>query len=202
MVDPAPRGAPAGVAGGELRRPAAASRVAELLPRYADDAAGLAADPDGAASAVLDTATGTVLTEVVDTPASGVRAALAAAARAQTTSWLHLTGADRTRHLLALAEALRTDVRAMGATASLTTGVPVRQAAAAAEHLADSAFSTAGWADKLGWTPLPAATVGVVALVVDWRTSPTALDVSAVAALACGNAVALRPRPQAAPLAH
>lgn len=96
------------------------------------------------------------------------------------TQWAWLSGEDRARHLFAFAHVLTGHVDAL--------------AVSDAPALLDAAFSAAGWADKtavLGITPA----AGVVALDHDERTDGPELLTRAVAHLAGGRAVVLRPRP-------
>ncbi|PPK97683.1 acyl-CoA reductase-like NAD-dependent aldehyde dehydrogenase [Kineococcus xinjiangensis] len=194
-------GLPPTADGTEVRPAGALRSAAGLLPRYPVVVPGPAAT-GGPVSPLPDPVTGSVLAEVAEALPADVERGLDAAARARDEAWAWAGSADRARHLLALVDALATEVRPLAATDALTRGRPAALALAEAEQLPDRAFSAAGWADKLDWAPLGGAAVGLVAVLAGWRTSPAALVVTAVAALACGNAVLLRPRPPAAPLAH
>ena len=182
--------------------PASSAASAGLLPRYLPVLPGGAADSGVPATPLPAPATGAALTEVAESSPEDARRALAAATRARTDGWAWAGGADRARHLLPLADALEEEVRPMALACSVTSGRPLRASEADAGAVPDLAFGAAGWADKLAWTPAGRSPVGVVTVVADWRATPSALAVAVVTALACGNAVVLRPRPAAAPLAH
>jgi aldehyde dehydrogenase (NAD+) len=155
---------------------------------------------DGEPSTVLNPATEEALAEIGAAGAADVDRAVAAARRARASEWGALPAGRRALLLFRLARVVAGRAQELAVLETLGTGRPIRRTRdvdlpAVVAHL----FSCAGWSDKLayaGYGPAPRP-VGVVGALVGGG-SPLLAAVRVVApALACGNAVVLRPGPDA-----
>ncbi len=150
---------------------------------------------------VLRPSTEAPLTEVAAADAADAALALTAAVEAQR-RWASLSGIERGKRLHHFAASLRWASDRLAAALSLDTGRPVH-ACAQQEVLPAVAHGRyfAGWADKLHWAlrGRPSRPLGVVALLVDGGSPLAGVMERVAAALACGNAVVVKPA-RSAPL--
>ncbi|MGH2783919.1 MAG: aldehyde dehydrogenase family protein [Actinomycetota bacterium] len=168
---------------------------------------------DGAGSSMTDInpSTGKALADFPVGTAEEVDAAVRAAREAFEGGWRDVSPTVRRKLLLKLAELLAANATELGRTATEDMGMPwmftIGEAAIAAECIE----YYAGWADKLtGETiPLPAPStldytlrepLGVAAAIVPWNSSMWLAAWKLAPALACGNAVVMKPS-ELAPLA-
>ncbi len=161
---------------------------------------------DGSRIAVLDPATGAEICQVASASLGDVDKAVQAASRALQGTWGATTPAERGRLLWRLADLLEKRSQIAQELESLDVGKPLLETLVfdvpqAVEHLR----YFAGWATKLYGQSIPSSLpgealaytrrepVGVVAAITPWNF-PLAIACWKLApALACGNAVVLKP---------
>jgi len=143
----------------------------------------------------VNPATGETLSEVALASAADVDTAVSAA-RAASEDWAALPGSHRAKYIYRLARLVQDRGRELAVLESLDGGKPIRESRdvdvpLVAAHL----FHHAGWADKLDyafpgrrWRPH-----GVVGQVIPWNFPLLMAAWKLGPALACGNAVVLKP---------
>ena len=151
---------------------------------------------------VDDPATGRPLVTYADAGAATVDAA-ATAARAGAAAWRALGGAERGRRLWDLARKLREHADAVARIEATNVGMPLAGARAMAVQVAEMFEYYAGWCDKLMGRVVPVPTshhnhtlkvpYGVVLAITPWNAPLFVAGWNAAPALACGNAVIVKP---------
>ena len=164
---------------------------------------------DGRTFETVDPATGRVIAEVAHAGAADVDRAVRAAREAfEDGRWSGVPAAQRTRSMLAFAEAIEQNADELAELESLDNGKPVRIArrvdvALAAEHLR----YFAGWPTRIAGDVLPVATanmhcytrkepVGVCAQIIPWNFPILMAAWKLGPALAAGCTVVLKPAEQ------
>jgi aldehyde dehydrogenase (NAD+) len=162
---------------------------------------------DGAPLRVVDPTTGMSLAEVAGGGPRDVDAAVGAARTALASAgWSRMDAADRGHLLWRLADRLEANADALTRIEVCNTGKPLREARADVRDVVNTFRYYAGWAGKLHGETIPVRgaylnytlrePVGVVGAIVPWNF-PLQLAAWKVApALACGNAVVLKPAEQ------
>jgi aldehyde dehydrogenase (NAD+) len=136
------------------------------------------------------------LAEVGQATPAEVDAAVRAAREAFDNGWSALPGSERAKYLFRIARVLQERSREFAVLESLNGGKPIKESRdvdlpLAAAHF----FYYAGWADKLEYAfphrvPKP---VGVAGQIIPWNFPLLMLAWKIAPALACGNAVVLKP---------
>jgi aldehyde dehydrogenase (NAD+) len=151
------------------------------------------ASASGERFAVSAPASGELLAHVAQGQAADVDAAVAAARAAQP-DWLALGGAQRARHLYALARMVQRHSRLFAVLEALDNGKPIRETRDIDVPLVARHFlHHAGWAqlqetEFAGWAPL-----GVIGQIVPWNFPLLMLAWKIAPAIALGNCVVLKP---------
>jgi (Z)-2-((N-methylformamido)methylene)-5-hydroxybutyrolactone dehydrogenase len=172
-------------------------RVSEM--RIGDDWVGM----DGESFEVLDPATGAVHTKLPEAGAADVDRAVAAANEALHDEWGAMSGADRGRVLGRIAELLEEEGDYISELESSDNGRPRRETGAQAGVVARWYRYFAGMADKIEGRTIPVegpylnfterVPVGVCAAITPWN-HPLLIATKKIApALACGNAMVVKP---------
>ncbi|WP_343718093.1 aldehyde dehydrogenase family protein [Inquilinus sp.] len=151
------------------------------------------APAEGGRFEVLNPATGKPLAQVAQGTAKDVDAAVKAARRAQK-GWAALPGAERARHLYALARHVQRRERLLSVIETMDNGKPIRESRdidipLVARHF----YHHAGWASLVetefpGYRP-----VGVCGQIIPWNFPLLMLAWKVAPALAAGNTVVLKP---------
>lgn len=173
-----------------------APEVADLRASYRMFVGGEFVDGGADPLKSVNPATGQQLAEVATATASDVDGAVRAARGACSGAWGAMPSSERAKYLFRIARLLQERARELAVLESLDNGKPVAESRdfdvpAAAAHF----FHHAGWADKLehaGHGPDPRP-LGVAAQVVPWNFPLLMLAWKIAPALACGNAVVLKP---------
>jgi len=152
---------------------------------------------DGATYADDNPANEDVLAEVALAAAEDVDRAVRAARRGFEKYWRKTRPAERAKYGFRLARLLHEHTRELAYLESVDAGIPIRHASERDVPEAEAQlFYHAGWADKLEWAVRAherIRPVGVVAAMVAGE-SPLASAAARIGpALACGNAVVLKP---------
>ena len=142
-----------------------------------------------------DPSTGEALAEVAVAGPADVDRAVKAARKAQQ-GWMRLAPSERAKHLFRIARLVQDRSRELAVLESIDNGKPIRESRdhdipLVAQHL----FHHAGWADKLdhaGYGPNPTP-LGVAGQVIPWNFPLLMLAWKVAPALACGNAVVIKP---------
>ncbi|QJY46595.1 aldehyde dehydrogenase family protein [Pseudonocardia broussonetiae] len=170
--------------------------LAQLRPSYRPFVDGAFVDGGGEPLKTVNPATEEVLAEVGTASAQDVDTAVAAARRAQETTWGPMRGAERAKYLFRIARIVAERSRELAVLETLDNGKPIRESRdidvpTASAHL----FHHAGWADKLGYAGLgpDPRPVGVVGAVIPWNFPLLMATWKIAPALACGNTVVLKP---------
>jgi aldehyde dehydrogenase (NAD+) len=138
-------------------------------------------------------ATGEALARVAQGGAADVDAAIAAARAAQP-AWFAAGGAQRARHLYALARMVQRHSRLFAVLEALDNGKPIRETRDLDVPLVARHFlHHAGWAqlqesEFAGWAP-----IGVIGQIVPWNFPLLMLAWKVAPAIALGNCVVLKP---------
>src|ERR1051325_7455573 len=117
-------------------------------------------------------------------------------AREAFTSWSQLPGSERSKYLFRIARILAERSREFAVLESLNGGKPIKESRDVDVPLAAAHFFYyAGWADKLEYafpnrSPKP---LGVAGQIIPWNFPLLMLAWKVAPALACGNAVVLKP---------
>jgi aldehyde dehydrogenase (NAD+) len=161
---------------------------------------------DGRTFETLDPATGRVIAEVPQAGAEDVDRAVRAAREAfEDGRWTGITAAQRTRAILALADAVEAHADELAELESLDNGKPLKLAKRVdvpltAEHLR----YFAGWPTRIEGETLPVAIpdmhcytrkepVGVCGQIIPWNFPLLMAAWKIAPALACGNTIVLKP---------
>jgi aldehyde dehydrogenase (NAD+) len=173
---------------------------AGLYPAAWIDAA--ATPGQGEPIALTDPATGATLGWYRDAGAALADAAARLAAEAQR-AWAALTAAERARRMLAWAALVDQHAATLARLESATTGKPIRDCTAEVARVADMVRYWAGWCDKIHGQVIPVPTthlnytrpepLGVVLAITPWNAPLFTAGWNVSPALACGNAVILKP---------
>lgn len=161
---------------------------------------------EGAQLSVLNPADGSELAAVPVAGTAEVDRAVAAARAALDGSWGETTGPRRAELLWGLADAMADRAEELAQLEALDVGKPLWQSREDVQGSVAHLRYFAGWADKLEGSTVPVAgrqlvytlreRQGVAGLIVPWNF-PLAIAVWKLApALACGNAVILKPAEQ------
>src|SRR4051812_21877258 len=154
-------------------------------------------DPSGGTSfKTVNPATEEVLAEVAEADEPDVDLAVKAARRAYDKTWSRMSGRERGKYLFRIARIIQERSREIAVLESIDNGKPIRESRDVDVPLAAAHFFYyAGWADKLGYAfpgrvPRP---LGVAGQVIPWNFPLLMLAWKIAPALACGNAVVLKP---------
>jgi aldehyde dehydrogenase (NAD+) len=151
---------------------------------------------DGRPFKTISPATEEVLAEVTEAGPRDVERAVSAARAAYTAHWASMRPADRSKYLFRIARIIQERSRELAVLESLDNGKPIRESRDVDIPLvAAHFFYYAGWADKLsyaGFGPDPQP-LGVAGQVIPWNFPLLMLAWKIAPALACGNAVVLKP---------
>jgi acyl-CoA reductase-like NAD-dependent aldehyde dehydrogenase len=160
----------------------------------------------GACFSVIDPATGHLLCEVAEARAEDIDLAVLAARRAMNGSWGSTTPAERARMIWKLSDLLEAHQDEFGQLESLDVGKPLLETMVFdLPQAIDQLRYFAGWATKITGesvqTSLPGESlaytrrepVGVVAAITPWNFPLAIVCWKLAPALACGNAVVLKP---------
>jgi acyl-CoA reductase-like NAD-dependent aldehyde dehydrogenase len=162
---------------------------------------------DGATFPTYNPATGEVLAEVAEARADDVNAAVRAARAAfEDGAWRRLDAADRGTLLWRMADALEARGEQLLTLEVLDNGKPLREAKFDLRESIDAFRYYAGWTTKLQGDTIPVRgnvlnytlrePVGVVGAIIPWNFPLEMAAWKVAPALACGNAVVLKPAEQ------
>jgi aldehyde dehydrogenase (NAD+) len=154
------------------------------------------APKDGRYFETIDPSDESVLARVAHAGATDVDRAVRAA-RKGFARWSKLKPADRAKYIFRIARAITERSRELAVLESMNGGKPIRESRdfdipEAAAHF----FYHAGWADKLEWVVRAggaAKPIGVCGQIVPWNFPLLMAAWKIAPALACGNAVVLKP---------
>jgi betaine-aldehyde dehydrogenase len=151
---------------------------------------------------LVDPATGAALGRYRDA-GSALADAAARIAEAAQRRWAAMTAAERGRRMLAWAAAVEQHAATLARLESATTGKPLRDCTAEVARVADMVRYWAGWTDKISGRVIPVPTthlnytrpepLGVVLAITPWNAPLFTAGWNVSPALACGNAVVLKP---------
>jgi aldehyde dehydrogenase (NAD+) len=169
--------------------------IVDLRSSYGLFIDGAFVDGSGALKSV-NPATEEPLADVATAGPAEIDAAVAAARAAFDAVWGPMPGRERAKYLFRIARIIQERARELAVLESLDNGKPIRESRdvdipLAAAHF----FYYAGWADKLGHAGLGAEPRphGVAGQVIPWNFPMLMLAWKIAPALACGNAVVLKP---------
>jgi len=156
----------------------------------------------------VNPATGEVICRVAEGDKADIDAAVVAARAAfETGPWGRMNGSDRARLLNKLADAIESHADELAALESLDNGKPIGESATADLPLTVKCYRYyAGWADKIQGHTIPIdgnyfcytrhEPVGVVGQIIPWNFPLLMQAWKWGPALACGNALVLKPAEQ------
>lgn len=162
----------------------------------------------GRTEPTLDPATGRTLATVADAGEEDVARAVAAAREGFVSpAWQGARPMDRERWLHALGDLLAAERQQFALLETLDNGMPIKLAERLVDRAVENLHYYAGWPSKLeGQTLTPASAPagrffaytlreprGVVAAIIPWNASITSATAKLGPAIACGNAVILKP---------
>ena len=163
-------------------------------------------EASGPAFAVENPASGEPIAEIASAAESDVDAAVSAGRAALSGSWASMDAIDRGTLLWRLADAIEARADDLATLETLDNGKPLREAAIDMRLVVDVFRYYAGWASKLHGQTLPVRgralnytaiePVGVVAAITPWNFPLSIATWKVAPALACGNAVVLKPAEQ------
>ncbi|MEN8374478.1 MAG: aldehyde dehydrogenase family protein [Gemmatimonadota bacterium] len=163
-------------------------------------------DASGPSFDVLNPATGDNVDRIAAASAGDVDAAVSAAREALAGPWAAMDALDRGTLLWRIADAIEARADDLAALETLDNGKPLREAAIDIRLVVDVFRYFAGWAGKLSGQTIPVRgkalnyttlePVGVVAAIVPWNFPLSIATWKVAPALACGNAVVLKPAEQ------
>jgi len=162
------------------------------------------APADGGTFITLNPATGEILAEVAEAKAADIDRAVAAARTALADGrWAGIDAADRGNLLWRLADAIEARAGALARLETLDNGKPIREAQIDIRLTVDVFRYYAGWTTKLEGQTIPVRgnvlnytlrePVGVVGAIIPWNFPLLMAAYKLGPALACGNAVVLKP---------
>ncbi len=180
------------------------------LPRLAPDRlfiGGEWVDAAGRARfATLNPATGATLAEVAEARAADVGAAVLAARAALRGPWRTMAPADRAAMLWKISSAIEARAEELTRLECLDNGKPIREARIDIREAIDAFRYYAGWTTKIEGETIPVRgnvlnytvrePVGVVGAIIPWNFPLLMAAWKVAPALACGNAVVLKPAEQ------
>jgi len=146
--------------------------------------------------ASINPATEETLCEVADANEADVAGAVAAARTAYEKYWRKMPGASRAKYAYRIARAITERSREIAVLETVDGGKPIKESRDVDVPLAAAHFFYyAGWADKLEWAfpnadPRP---VGVAGQIIPWNFPILMAAWKVAPAIACGNAVVLKP---------
>src|SRR5215208_3723151 len=159
----------------------------------------------GVSSGVFDVrnpATGAILASLPDSTAEGVDAAVRRA-RTALDEWRGMAAAERGRLLVALAEVIEAREERFSSLESMDNGRPRRETAAQASIISKWFRYFGGMADKIQGATIPVegpylnytrrVPVGVCGAITPWNHPALIATKKIAPALACGNAVVVKP---------
>lgn len=157
--------------------------------------------------ATLNPASGEIICRVASADAMDVDLAVAEARAALVRGrWARMSGAERARRLIALAELIEEHADELAMLETVDGGKPLRISRALDVPAAAAWFRHfAGWADKIDGQTIPAAgffcytrrePVGVVGMILPWNFPLLLLAWKLAPALACGNTCVVKPAEQ------
>ncbi len=151
-------------------------------------------------------ATGQILTEVAEGGAEDIDRAVKAARAALSGPWSKMDAADRGAMLWKLSDAVEAHAAELAKLEAFDTGKPLREAQIDIREVIDSFRYYAGWCTKLQGDTIPVRgnvfnytlrePVGVVGAIIPWNFPMLMAGWKVAPALACGNAVILKPAEQ------
>ena len=165
-------------------------------------------DPvEGATFDTYNPATGDVVARVAAATATDVDRAVRAARRAlEAGPWGRMDAADRGKLMFALADLIEHNAGELAALESLNSGKTIGDSAGDVAGAVQSLRYYAGWADKIEGRTVPVRgnylcyttrePVGVVGQIIPWNFPLLMLAWKWGPALACGNAIVLKPAEQ------
>jgi aldehyde dehydrogenase (NAD+) len=161
---------------------------------------------DGGRLATYNPGTGEVITEVAEAGEADVDAAVEAARQALSGPWSRMDAADRAALLWKMGDALEARRAELSTVEVLNNGKPLREVRFDLQQSIDAFRYYAGWTTKLEGETIPVRgnvlnytvrePVGVVAGIIPWNFPLEMAAWKAAPALACGNAVILKPAEQ------
>jgi acyl-CoA reductase-like NAD-dependent aldehyde dehydrogenase len=163
---------------------------------------------DGGTFDSYNPATGEVLASVAEAREADIDAAVRAARAAMEpgSEWRRMDAIDRGRKVAALGQAIRERADELARLETLDNGKPLREAAIDITQAADAFEYYAGWASKLEGETIPVRgrvlnytvrePVGVVGGIIPWNFPLLMAAWKVAPALACGNAIVLKPAEQ------
>jgi len=162
---------------------------------------------EGGRFPTLAPATGATLTEVAEGTSSDVDAAVSAARAAfEADAWRSMDAADRGALLWRIGDAIEARAEELAKLEAEDNGKPVREAAIDIRMAVDAFRYYAGWTTKLEGATIPVRgsvlnytlrePVGVVGAIIPWNFPLLMAAWKVAPALACGNAVVLKPAEQ------
>ncbi|HTU02388.1 MAG TPA: aldehyde dehydrogenase, partial [Candidatus Sulfotelmatobacter sp.] len=151
----------------------------------------------------VNPATGEVLAQVAEAGPEDVASAVAAARTAFEGPWARMSGGERGKILLRIAEELEREADAIARLETQDNGRPIRETSAQSEIVSRWYRYFAGWADKIEGETIPVegpflnytvrVPLGVVGQITPWN-HPLLIATKKVApALAAGNTIVLKP---------
>jgi betaine-aldehyde dehydrogenase len=157
---------------------------------------------DGEVLTLTDPATGTAIGGYRDAGSRLADHAARTAAEGQR-AWAALSAADRGRRMQAWAAAVEAHAGPLARLEAASTGKPIRDCVGEVARVADMLRYWAGWCDKISGRVIPVPTshlvytrpepLGVVLAITPWNAPLFTAGWNAAPALACGNAVILKP---------
>ena len=163
-------------------------------------------DASGPAFEVFNPANGERIEAIPAATEADVDAAVGAARAALGGPWGSMDAIDRGTLLWRIADAIEARADGLAALETLDNGKPLREAAIDIRLVVDVFRYYAGWAGKLQGRTIPVRgqalnytslePVGVVAAIVPWNFPLSIATWKVAPALACGNAVVLKPAEQ------
>ncbi len=165
------------------------------------------ASSDGGKFETFNPATGEVIAEVSAGTAADIDRAVKAARRAvETGPWNKMDAADRGRLLFKLAELVDANAEELSMLESLNSGKTIGDSQGDIAGVANCLRYYAGWADKIEGRTVPVRgnflsytlrqPVGVVGQIIPWNFPCAMLAWKWGPALACGNAIVMKPAEQ------
>lgn len=165
-------------------------------------------DPsDGGSFETYNPATGEVIAKVAAASAADVDRAVKAARKAlESGPWSRMDAADRGRLLFKLADLVENNAEELAQLESLNCGKTIRDSRGDMQGVVNTLRYYAGWADKIEGRTVPVRgnflsytlrqPVGVVGQIIPWNFPLLMLAWKWGPALACGNAVVMKPAEQ------
>lgn len=161
---------------------------------------------DGKTFETLNPATGDVIAEVAEAGPREIDAAVQAARSALSGPWAGMSAAERGRLIWRIADAIEARADDLARLESLDNGKPIREAQIDIREAIDCFRYYAGWATKVHGETIPVRgnalnytlrePVGVVGAIIPWNFPLLMAAWKVAPALACGNAVVLKPAEQ------